>query len=410
LLASVEPEDDVRWHEVFAMSAAHPDPGAPTLRLSRRSLVTAAGALVVLGPGCTDRSASEDVLPDFLGTPAAAAVGGEAGRWAGRTLRVSAFGGQVEDALRSLVWEPFAGHTGCMIESVLGSFWTSATPIPTGVSAALGAAPAADLVLADPISAAAAAANGELATLPSDVASLGQIGRLGGPFAVPAFAYALVNARRRDAFPEAMTPASWADWWDGRRFPGGRSLGRGPTGTLEVALLADGVPAAELYPLALPRALAALDRIVSAIGKRWWTRGLEPVGWLGNGHADLASAWHHRVVAGQWDGLAVDLTWRDALLVVDQWVVPAATQEPEVAADLIKFASTPERQAALARETRLGPVVSDALRWIEPWLLPTIPTAPPHGERLVPLDPAWWASNRATAQAEFDRWFNSAAM
>ena len=380
-------------------------------RLSRRSLVAGSGAIVLLAAGCSGETTSGDVLPDYLGTPTSFdRVPGEPDRWAGRTLRIAAFGGQVEEALRTTLWDPFARHTGCTVEPVFASFASVATPMATERDLALTTAIAADVALADPITARAAATNGELLALPSDVVPNTAIGRIDDALTAPAFAYALVNARRRDAYPEASAPTSWADWWDAGGFPGGRALGRSAVGTLEVALLADGVRAAELYPLDLPRAFAALDRVVASVGDRWWSLGLEPVGWLGSGRAELATAWHHRVVAGQWDGLAVDLSWQSALLVVDQWVVPANAREPEIAADLIRFALTPERQAALARETRLGPVIPAAMQWIEPWLLPTIPTAPPHREQLVALDPVWWASEAEGVRTEFEQWFNETMM
>jgi putative spermidine/putrescine transport system substrate-binding protein len=313
----------------------------------------------------------------------------------------------VEDVLRSTLWEPFAQHTGCRIEPAHAGF-AAATPSPGAAGPVLGA-PTADLTLADPITALRAKRRNELASLPPDVVPTVAIGQLVTGFAAPAFAYALVNTRHRDAFPEGGAPGSWDAWWDTAAFPGGRSIGRNPIGTLEIALLADGVPPARLYPLDVPRALASLQRIVDAVDDRWWSRGIEPVGWLGSGRAELATAWHHRVVAGQRDGLAVDLAWSAALLVVDQWLVPANAREPEIAGDLIRFALTPERQAALARETRLGPVVPEALRLIEPWLLPTIPTAPPQRDQLVALDPSWWTDAEDATRAEFDRWFEGAA-
>jgi putative spermidine/putrescine transport system substrate-binding protein len=189
--------------------------------------------------------------------------------------------------------------------------------------------------------------------------------------------------------------------------PAARTLGRDPLGTLEVALLGDGVAPTDLYPLDIERALAALDRVATTVGERWWTRGIEPVGWIGAGEADLGSAWHHRVVAGQWDGLAVDLSWPGGLLATDRWLVPAGAREPDIAADLVAFALAAEVQAAFARETRMGPVNPDAFAFVEPWLRPTMPTSPDVVDSLVPLDGAWWAQQGVAARERFDRWFAS---
>lgn len=374
--------------------------------IGRRRLLTGAIGLLVGVAGCGGEPAPSTGPPEFRGTPVAPLrVEGGANRWSGRTLRVSAFGGEVERALRSLVWDPFAAHTGCRIDSFPVSLAPVATPGASEAAAALAiSANAADLILTDPIAAVAAADRGDLQPMPTDVLPAGLTGGIDPSVAAPAFSYALVNARGRRAFADSG-PASWPEWWDTIGFPAARALGRSPIGTLEVALLGDGVPAADLYPMDVERALVALERIAPTVGDRWWSRGIEPVGWLGDDRAELATAWHHRVVAGQWDGLAVEWSWEAALLVTDQWVIPAGAREPEIAADLVRFALSAQVQAAFAREIRLGPVNPAAVEWIEPWLLPTIPTAPPHAARLVALDPVWWAGEGAGATRAFDEWF-----
>src|SRR3546814_14434437 len=65
------------------------------------------------------------------------------------------------------------------------------------------------------------------------------------------------------------------------RFPGGRGLRRTPMVNLEWALLADGVPSAEVYPLlrteaGVARAFAKLDTIRDEIV--WWEDASEQIG------------------------------------------------------------------------------------------------------------------------------------
>ena len=50
-----------------------------------------------------------------------------------------------------------------------------------------------------------------------------------------------------DSTKLARAPQSWADFWNVREFPGKRGLRKGAKYTLEVALLADGVKAEDLY-------------------------------------------------------------------------------------------------------------------------------------------------------------------
>src|SRR5262249_4074018 len=81
------------------------------------------------------------------------------------------------------------------------------------------------------------------------------------PNAVVAVAYGIAQnilgtalSYRRDKYPNGG-PTSWADFWDVQKFPGPRSLCLSDSPrTLIFALLADGVPRDELYPLDLDRA------------------------------------------------------------------------------------------------------------------------------------------------------------
>ena len=126
--------------------------------------------------------------------------------------------------------------------------------------------------------------------------------------------------------------------------------------------------------------------------------------WLGNDRAQFVSAWHHRVIAGQQDGLAVDLVWDEGLLLADHWVVPIQAAAPDVAMDFLRFALTPEIQAALARRVPMGPVNLAAFEVLEPRIAAVVPTAPANIGRLIRPDAAWWAANAVEANARFNAW------
>ncbi len=85
--------------------------------------------------------------------------------------------------------------------------------------------------------------------------------------------WASVMAYRTDAF-DGKKPESWADFWDIRAFPGSRALQSSDAGPpeLEFALLADGVPLDNLYPLDVDRAFRALDEIKGAVRDFWVLR------------------------------------------------------------------------------------------------------------------------------------------
>ena len=88
-----------------------------------------------------------------------------------------------------------------------------------------------------------------------------------------AFARAAVLSWDSKKFPG--TP-SWQDFWDIAKVPGKRGLHRSPRGTLEIALLSDGVVPGDVYSTlrtadGVDRAFRRLDQLAPYIV--WWTTG-----------------------------------------------------------------------------------------------------------------------------------------
>ena len=99
--------------------------------------------------------------------------------------------------------------------------------------------------------------------------------------------------------PHAEGALTYAELWDTKTFPGKRSLRSGAKMTLEIALLADGVPAADVYKvLATPegqkRAFAKLDQIKPDIV--WWKSGTQPLQLIGSGEAAYAVGYVGRTI------------------------------------------------------------------------------------------------------------------
>ena len=374
-------------------------------RLTRRRLIgLGTGGLLVATAGCLGEDDGTAPRPLFgtpvaEGTPISPVPGYEApDRWAGRTLRVGAWGGEVQEALREAVWRPFGAATGCAIEEVIVDYSRLTAGGQTDpyadalVVGAEWAATALDGGFVQPLTAAAESAGVDL------------LERSG--HSLPAYAYAMVGAYRRDALEPnvAEPPADWRAWWDRALYPGDRTLFKGAFGTFEFALMADGVPPDALYPLDGARAIESLKRISGAIVDRWWETGGQAISWIARDRADFGSAWHYRVAAAQRDGQPVELVWNQGLLVADHWVVPAGAANADVAMDFLGYASAPQVQAALARRVSLGPVVGAAFDFLEPLFAATLPTWPDNRGRLVLQDVAWWAANAVEANGRFNSW------
>lgn len=361
------------------------------MAVSRRQLIRAGligGAFALTGRDFGGRAA-----------PATPAVPGfdDPKRWAGKTLRVGAWASDVQPALRKAIWQPFAAATGCTIREVTTDYGRILrTPS--------GGTPYADALIVDPVWAVSALAKPHLEVLRETlVATVPTTPLTHTGFSQPAYTFAVVSAYRRDGVGNAP-PATWERWWDRVRFPQPRGLQRGAQNNFEFALMAAGTEPDDLYPIDASRAIDGLRAISGKIVDRWWDSGLEPTRWLAAGRCQLTSAWHFRVFTAQQRGLPVDVVWNQGILHADHWVIPAGSPVKDVAVDFLKYAATPQAQAALARELPLGPIDPAALPLIDAAIIPKLPSAPLRAGQLVPRNIQWWASRGAEATELFNDW------
>src|SRR5262249_26357278 len=121
--------------------------------------------------------------------------------------------------------------------------------------------------------------------------------------------FLFVMAWDKRQIPDDKAPQSPAEFWDSGRYKGKRSLYTGISGggTLEMALLADGVPLNQLYPLDIDRALRSLERL----GRRniiWHSTNAEPIQQLSSGAVALANCFNGRVVSANRSGAQLGYT------------------------------------------------------------------------------------------------------
>ena len=112
-------------------------------------------------------------------------------------------------------------------------------------------------------------------------------------------------------------PASWADFWNVKDFPGKRALPDYASYALPLALLADGVKPENLYPLDVDRAFASLQKIKGSVAV-WWTSGAQAPQLLEDKEVKYAAAWSGRIVGNT----KLEYTYNQGLLQVSYFVVP----------------------------------------------------------------------------------------
>ncbi|MFA5121591.1 ABC transporter substrate-binding protein [Zavarzinia sp.] len=211
-----------------------------------------------------------------------------------------------------------------------------------------------------------------------------------------------------DSTKLATAPKSIADFFDTKTFPGKRGLRKSPKATLEWALLADGVPAAEVYkvlgtPEGVDRAFKKLDTIKKDIV--WWEAGAQAPQLLADGAVVMTQAYNGRIsnaVKEQgkpfvtvWDGQVYDFEW---------WGVPTGAKNGDAAKKFIAFQAKPEILSQLAKYIAYAPPRTKAVDLIDAETLKGMPTAPANFGNAVQIDVPFWTDNFDALNKRFTAW------
>lgn len=195
-------------------------------------------------------------------------------------------------------------------------------------------------------------------------------------YTCPHIVYSLISVYSKAAFPNGA-PKTWADVWDVKRFPGKRTLAGGTWGptaaAYEIALLADGVDPAKLYPIDWDRAFKSLERIKPSILK-WWTSGAETSQLLIDKQAVIGSAWNGRVFGAIEEGANLGVSWDQGIIQYDNWYVLKGAKNAENAMKFLGFSARADRQAEFAKHILYSPPNANAFKLIDPARAALLPT------------------------------------
>jgi putative spermidine/putrescine transport system substrate-binding protein len=201
-------------------------------------------------------------------------------------------------------------------------------------------------------------------------------------------------------------PTSWKDFWDVKKFPGKRGLRKGAKYTLEFALLADGVPASDVYKVlgtkaGVDRAFKKLDQLKPNI--QWWEAGAQPPQFLASGDVVMSSAYNGRIDAAQKEGKNLKVVWNGSIYDVDSWAIPKGAKVKE-AMKFINFASKPENQKNYSAHIAYGPTNLKTVKQMDAKLVANLPTAPANLKGALALDVPFWVEHGEDLEERFNAW------
>ena len=319
-----------------------------------------------------------------------------------KQLTIVSWGGAYQESQRKAYIEPYAKESGAKIteEEYNGEIAKIRAMVEAG-------SVTWDVVDVDAQTALAACAEGILETIDWSKLGVDRSKFIAGDLSdcsVPSISYATVFAYDADKLPNG--PAKVADIFDLKAFPGKRGLQKSPFVNLEWALIADGVPSADVYkvlstPEGVDRAFKKLDTIKSEVV--WWEAGAQPPQMLADGQVVITSAWNGRIYnAIKQEGKNFKIVWDQQAPDWDLWSIPKGTPRLDDAYAFVAFASQPERMAEQTKYIPYGPANKDAEAKVDPATVPNLPTSAANMANALILDQQFWADRGEELRARFN--------
>ena len=209
-------------------------------------------------------------------------------------------------------------------------------------------------------------------------------------------------------------PTTMADFFDTKKFPGKRGLRKGAKPNLEMALMADGVPAGDVYKLlgtedGVKRAFAKLDTIKKDIV--WWEAGAQAPQLLADGEVAMTTAYNGRIFnAAAKENKPFVVVWDGQILDFDLYVIPKGAPNKALAFEFIKFATDTQRLADQAKYIAYGPARKSSGPLVGLYqdgkteMAPHMPTAAANMKNALVNNFEFWADHDSELNERFNAW------
>ena len=332
----------------------------------------------------------------LLGAPAFM----RAARAQGGTVYVNSYGGVWESSWRKAFFEPFTAQTGIAVKTV------------PGVSFAKLKAQAqtrhfeGDVVNLGDVEYAQAVLEGLLEKVDKEAAKTDQLPpHMVREYGITSYSLGTNLVYREDKFPNSG-PRSWADFWDVKRFPGNRCLYDRSFTCLAFALLADGVPPEQLYPMDIDRAFRKMSEIKPHI-KVWWREGSQSQQLIRDGEVDMMAMWSARAVDLIDDKVPLEIVWNGAEIYYANLLVPKGDPNAKAAWQFCNFVAQAKSQANFAMLLPYGPANPDARALMSEARLRQTPAWPENEKVAFKHDAAWIAPRLAQLRERWTQWLTT---
>ena len=231
--------------------------------------------------------------------------------------------------------------------------------------------------------------------------------------AVTSIVFSTVYGYDATKFPDAK-PTTIADFFDTGKFPGKRGMRKGAKANLEMALMADGVAAADVYatlatPAGVDRAFAKLDTIKK--DAVWWEAGSQAPQLLADGEVAMTTAYNGRLFsAAIADGKAFNTVWDGQVYEYDLFVIPKGAPNKDQAMEFVKFATSTQALADQAKWISYGPARRSSAALVglfndgKTEMAQYMPTSPENLKNALYSSYEFWVDHDAELNDRFNAW------
>lgn len=319
---------------------------------------------------------------------------------------IATTGGAYEQALREAWFDPFTRETGITVVTVAGS---NAQMRAKAAAMVQAGNVTWDLYLQGEIQASSDQHRQTAEDLSSFCPQFSSRADLPADACTAAGIRLLSNATllafRSDAF-SGGPPESWADMWNTKQFPGGRSFPNfdDPWRVMAAALLADGVPRQSLFPLDIDRALAKLEQLRPAVSL-WWKSGDQSVQGFRNGDYSMGEIWLTRAQALKSEGQSIAWSYKASFLVADRIALIKNAPNRDNALKLAAYwLNSPKAQASVCEVLSCTPPSSVAVDLMSPQARAAMPSSKEIKDYVVIPDAKWINENAAKMLERWNAW------
>lgn len=200
---------------------------------------------------------------------------------------------------------------------------------------------------------------------------------------------------------QGVQPKNWGEFWDVENHPGRRGLRTRVSDTLEIALMADGVAPADVYPCDIERAFKALDRIKPHVS-HWIASTAQTVSLIQSNETDYTFTFTTRVKGMQESGVPMDYSFDQNLIHMVRTAVPTGAPNSDGAMRLLSYIMDPERQVEMANGSGDAPTYISSLEKVDPAVRKWLPDLTSNNNLMVDGD--WWAANNEELGPRMKEW------